>query len=327
MAAPGWYRDPGSDRLARWFDGDDWTHHTVVMADWRGRGTPPPPEDRTIVQSSHDAYVPPGSADWAAPTGPAGYEDFDPYDTSGSYDDDGDPTLYAAGGPAAYQPTLADRFREAPNWFRLGAPVLLALIMVVALAAIAGGGDDDPGVEVTSGAEVTLDEAVEIAYDAGFPREVSEARVGGLIKSACAQVGNEDGATRVADQLERFGFDGADLSGATRGLRAGGEAYCADALEEENDPNFFRDVALAISGDSPAATTTTTVATTTSAEVTSTTRRSTTTTKKPTTATTKKPTPTTTVPDSVPDEPDPDPTTTTEGTSTTAPTTTTSTEP
>ena len=239
------------------------------------------------MQSSLDVYVPPGSGDWAAPTGPAGYEDFDPYDTYGSYEDEGDATGF---GPVGHhQPTLADRFREAPNWFRLGAPILVALIVVVALAAWAGGGDDAPdgGVSIDTNGDVSLNDVIETAYAAGFPRDVSEARVGGLIKSACAQVGKENGAERVADQLQRFGFDGTDLSGATRGLRAAGEVYSAAKLAKD-DPNFFRDVALLISGSGPRGTTTTVKPTTTTKG------DSTSTTKKPTTTTTKKPTTTTT---------------------------------
>ncbi|MDQ2649774.1 MAG: DUF2510 domain-containing protein [Actinomycetota bacterium] len=322
MAVPGWYRDPGSDRLARWFDGEEWTHHTVVMADWRGRGTPPPPEDRTIVQSSEDAYIPPPSGDWAAPTGPAGYEDvetYDPYDGYGSYEDE--PTAYAVGGVGGrYQPTLADRFREAPAWFRLGAPTLIVLIVVVATAALAGGGSGDPDeVDTQDDGEVTLAEAIEIAYDAGFPRDVPAVELGGLIKSACAQVGKDDGAERVAAQVRRLEFDGDELSGAASGLREGGEAYCADAVEE-NDADFFRDVALALSGSTPSATSTTVApSSTTIAEPTSTTKKSTPTTRKPTPTTKPKPSTTTTVPDSVPDEPDPETTTTAPATSTTGP--------
>ncbi|MDP1806086.1 MAG: DUF2510 domain-containing protein, partial [Acidimicrobiales bacterium] len=218
MAAPGWYRDPGSDRLARWFDGQEWTHHTVVMADWRGRGSPPPPEDRTIVQSSGDAYVPPGGGAWAAP---AGYEDFGPdQGTAGweSYDDDPDDYIVQPGPGGGYRaPTLVDRYREGPPWFRIGAPALLVLIAVVAAAALAGGGgggDDDGEADIDSDAEVSLDEAIDIAYDAGFPREVSEARVGSLITLACAEVGDDDGAETVAEQIDRFNFDGNDVSGA-----------------------------------------------------------------------------------------------------------------
>lgn len=259
------------------------------MADWRGRGSPPAPEDRTIIQFSGDAYVP-----------PAGYEDFGPEEGSDqwtSYDDEPDEYLVASGG--GYRaPTLADRYREGPPWFRFGAPALLLLIVLVAVAAVAGGGgadDDGDGSDVATDGERSLDDVIEIAYEAGFPDEVSEARVGSLITFACEQVGERDGAETVAEQIDRFDFDGRDQSGATDGLRAGGEAFCGSKVDAE-DPEFFRDVALLVSGDTTRASTTT--STTRVVSTTSTTTKSTTsTTKKPSTTTTKKPT-TTTAPSS-----------------------------
>jgi len=49
---PGWYNDPSSDAHARWHDGQNWTQHVVVKANWRGLGTPPPPEDAASVPAS-----------------------------------------------------------------------------------------------------------------------------------------------------------------------------------------------------------------------------------------------------------------------------------
>lgn len=43
MTAPGWYNDEQDPRLARWHDGSGWTAHTMVKADWKGPGDPPPP--------------------------------------------------------------------------------------------------------------------------------------------------------------------------------------------------------------------------------------------------------------------------------------------
>lgn len=43
MAEPGWYDDERDPTLARWWDGEHWTAHTVVVAEWRGAGAPPPP--------------------------------------------------------------------------------------------------------------------------------------------------------------------------------------------------------------------------------------------------------------------------------------------
>lgn len=43
MPTAGWYNDPWDEANARYHDGGDWTGHTVVKADWAGRGTPPVP--------------------------------------------------------------------------------------------------------------------------------------------------------------------------------------------------------------------------------------------------------------------------------------------
>jgi hypothetical protein len=39
----GWYNDERDPALARWFDGQAWTEHTLVKAEWAGLGTPPSP--------------------------------------------------------------------------------------------------------------------------------------------------------------------------------------------------------------------------------------------------------------------------------------------
>ena len=44
MSDAGWFRDPIEPDLARWYDGEGWTEHTVVIADQPPGGAPPPPE-------------------------------------------------------------------------------------------------------------------------------------------------------------------------------------------------------------------------------------------------------------------------------------------
>ncbi len=39
----GWYNDELDPALARWFDGQAWTEHTIVKAEWAGLGKPPSP--------------------------------------------------------------------------------------------------------------------------------------------------------------------------------------------------------------------------------------------------------------------------------------------
>ena len=36
MADPGWYKDRSDRSLARWYDGQQWTEHTLVIADTDG---------------------------------------------------------------------------------------------------------------------------------------------------------------------------------------------------------------------------------------------------------------------------------------------------
>jgi hypothetical protein len=43
MAAPGWYKDRGDPALARWFDGEAWTEHTLVIAEQTPGVRPDPP--------------------------------------------------------------------------------------------------------------------------------------------------------------------------------------------------------------------------------------------------------------------------------------------
>lgn len=64
----GWFSDARDPALARWHDGTDWTEHTMVKADWRGTGSPPPP---AAVRPSGPALGrPQPSAPPAGRTGP-----------------------------------------------------------------------------------------------------------------------------------------------------------------------------------------------------------------------------------------------------------------
>jgi hypothetical protein len=46
VATTGWYNDESDPALARWYDGEGWTDHVTVKANWEALGhAPPPPED------------------------------------------------------------------------------------------------------------------------------------------------------------------------------------------------------------------------------------------------------------------------------------------
>lgn len=52
---PGWYLDRDDPALARWHDGDEWTEHTLVIADQPAGADPPPPP--AIRRPSHAAIL------------------------------------------------------------------------------------------------------------------------------------------------------------------------------------------------------------------------------------------------------------------------------
>jgi hypothetical protein len=114
MTTPGWYKDRDSDALARWHDGTGWTEHTMVMADWAGPGSPPPPQDRVPAFS---APPPPPAA--AAPTRQAARAD-------------------AAAAQA--------RSKAMRPWFkkkRIMLPLGLVVLVVIIAAASGGGNKKD----------------------------------------------------------------------------------------------------------------------------------------------------------------------------------------
>ena len=59
MAGPGWFNDPSDSDLARWFDGQQWTRHTLVKSGWTVRKPPPPPTDHGRTQAFPRAELPP----------------------------------------------------------------------------------------------------------------------------------------------------------------------------------------------------------------------------------------------------------------------------
>jgi hypothetical protein len=55
---PSWYSDPDDATLARWHDGQSWTDHTMVIADWTSPEPPPPPAGWSPDASPTEGLVP-----------------------------------------------------------------------------------------------------------------------------------------------------------------------------------------------------------------------------------------------------------------------------
>ena len=64
MADPGWYKDRTDHALARWFDGDVWTEHTIVIADQPEGVLPPPPAGWRPKEPEPEPWTPPA---WTPP--------------------------------------------------------------------------------------------------------------------------------------------------------------------------------------------------------------------------------------------------------------------
>lgn len=133
MAQPGWYNDPRDAALARWHDGTGWTEHTVVKADWAGRGRPPPPEATRPTRTHH-----------ATPPQPR---------TPGS----------GARGPHSARDGAWRRFRRLPVWAQVPLGAVAALVVLGIVSAPFADGDDVD--EATT--EVSTEQSIEQSPDEG----------------------------------------------------------------------------------------------------------------------------------------------------------------
>jgi hypothetical protein len=267
---PGWYLDRDDPALARWHDGTDWTEHTLVIADQEPGSEPPPPP---AVRRPSDAQ------------------------------------LQRERVAAADEKRAAREARAAggfPRWAPIAVAVVVGVLAAGAFAMISGG-DDDPTTVDTKG--VSIDDALEIARDAGFPTQIGDARASGLIEDLCEAAERPARTASLSSDLEKLPLQPAQLTTAIDALGDGAKAYCPDQragvatavaqLKRQaggedalgaTDTTFPSVDGGVIDGSSS------TVPGAADPNATATTAKSTATTKKPTTATTKAPTPTTTVP-------------------------------
>lgn len=125
---PGWYKDHDDERLARWHDGNRFTEHTMVMADWQGPGSPPPPQ----VAQTQPAFA-------VAPTPP-------PPGRVG-------PSRQEARADAASAKARAKAMRP---WYRKKRFIIPGiLVVIIAISAIASAGGDKKNNVTSSSSQTT----------------------------------------------------------------------------------------------------------------------------------------------------------------------------
>lgn len=134
----GWYNDPWNEAQARFHDGGDWTGHTVVKADWAGRGSPPTPGAPQPVPAFRQApaVAPPSS--YAPP--PMGRRE----------------------GRADGRAEKAREKALRPWYQKKRFLIPIGVVVIGGLASAAGGGDDDKKVSTNTDAE---DDGAVVATD------------------------------------------------------------------------------------------------------------------------------------------------------------------
>ena len=285
MAEAGWFNDLQNPRLARWFDGEEWTEHTIVKTEWAGPGSPPPP-----------AGPPSTTLEWDPP-----FDDPPPIE---------DPRPEPMGQlvstrdhPARHQPSniakVTRRYRKWPLWARIAAPAAVVILLFAAVTL--AGGDDTPDQVDTTATTVSVDDAVRIALTE-LGSGAAPIIVRQVIESICA---NEAEAAAIAasgasdDPQAVANLIGAAAEGATE--------RCPRVTE--NNPTLLNRIqgrAQVLLGATTSSSELTTTTTTAAASATTATTKQTTTTTAKATTTTAKATTTTQPTTTTPTEPDPD---------------------
>lgn len=258
---PGWYLDRDDPTLARWHDGDDWTEHTLVIADQEPGSEPPPPP---AARGKSDAQL------------------------------QRERVAAANEKKAARE---AARSGGLPKWAPVAVAVVVGVLAAGAFAMISGD-DDDPTTLDTQG--VTIEQALEIAREEGFPTQIGDARASGLIEDLCEAADRPARTATLSAELDRLPLEAGQLRTAINALGEGAEAYCPDSatgvrtavsqlLRQSGGDELATDTTFPSVDGGVVDGSSSTVA----ADGTATTAKSTATTKKATTATTR-PAPTTT---------------------------------
>lgn len=311
QSAPGWYQDHDDPRLARWWDGDRWTEHTLVLdeQDWSTEPDPPTRfpgsgEDTALVETAPPAY----EEDIYAPIrDPWGNEDPAPATTVWEGAAAGATVVGAEsawGGTPASAAWSEDPYEERgsssrfvdglPTWAKVGLPLAVLLVAVIAFAALSGG-DDDPDVNTlpsstTSTSRANLGDAADAALTRAGTGPFTRSTFTTLIQLACSAAETND-PTALTQRIVQLGYDTDTLAKLMDGLDVGTEAYCPEDMA--GAPTLLAAVESAATAGASSSTTGVTVG---GSSTTITTKKpnTTTTTKKPGTTTTSTTAPTTT---------------------------------
>ncbi len=210
-----WFEDPRDPRVARWFDGRRPTGHTLRIADLEEGVAPPPP-----LAAAPEPRLPKPIAPKHLKTAEAVPE-----------------FLWGA---------------ERPWWtvirFRLiaGAAATMFVLTAVLAGQVAtrgGGGSDRPELESVSlagpaGYDQAAVAAAAVRAQLSAPN-LTQSGLEELLPLACEAVAGRSPA-RLAGQLSRYRFTGAELAPLVRALRIGARDLCKDAVDAYRV--FFDDV-------------------------------------------------------------------------------------
>lgn len=201
---PGWFRDPSDSSIARWHDGEQWTDHTLVIADQTPGVEPTPP------------VITPAEPEPTAPVG-------------------------MFGASTAFEPVPEPEFHiprrgggGLPGWAKVALPLAAVLVAVVGYVLVSGGNDDknnDDTATVDTRA-ATLDDAVQDARDAGLPDAVSDAQAAGLIERICGAATNSAAVDQLGRDLAELGApDLTTLRTTIDALGEGATSRCAAKMD------------------------------------------------------------------------------------------------
>jgi hypothetical protein len=262
---PGWYEDRDDPTLARWFDGERLTDHTLVIADQVPGRIPPPPEISALARSG--AREPIG---WAAPADPEAWanEPPRPAPSADTPPPPGDDQLeWTPDDVPPFSPLdevpLPATVRSLPEpffdhdlsdeaWERqvgwrwvwiTGGGIALLLVAIIGLKL---GGDDGGGggpTEVAATEAEALAEAVAVAMEASDVTFFANAGFESLLPLTCeaAETGEPD---ELVATLVALDYDDAVLLRLLHGLQVGAESLCPDAIDDQ--PNMLSEVHNAI---------------------------------------------------------------------------------
>jgi hypothetical protein len=223
----GWYNDPSDPALARWHDGEGFTEHTVVKAQWASAPppptsappSPPEPEPTTWMPATTppSALPPPPPPELLAATPPAG-----------------------APGGARTAASIGERYRAWPRWGRIAAPIAAIAVLIGGVAAAQSSGDDgkvdtaaptSTASTATTVVSTTANAAASLASAAGeargrLPFGVSQAAMEHVILALC-----DGGVATSADAIEAITLVPQEEYQTLQAGRAAAKQACPTRME------------------------------------------------------------------------------------------------